>query len=216
MIKNKASFLIFFCVFLICFFPLNTYSKIGVGVGIGKIQVDEILKPGQTYHLPQLPVINTGDESINYKVSIEYRDNIKELRPDKKWINFYPDSFNLEPGKVQMVNVSIDLPINAKPGDYFTFLQAQPVKNDTGDGSNTSINIAAAAKLYFTIVPANIFMGVYYKMESLWEKFYPWDLIIVLLIIFIILVYIFRKKFNIQISLKEKKKRVKKTKSTNE
>jgi hypothetical protein len=211
MIKNKASLLICFCVLLICLFPLNTYSKIGVGVGIGKIEVDQQLRPGQTYNLPDLPVINTGDEPSSYQVSAEYRENVQELRPDKNWINFYPDTISLEPNSVKMVKVTLDLPIDAKPGDYFVFLQAQPIKSDVAGGVST-VNIAAAAKLYFTIVPANIFMGVYYKLESLWDKFYPWDLVVVLLIIFIVLVYIFRKKFNIQISLKQKKKRIKKNK----
>ncbi|HNP79442.1 MAG TPA: hypothetical protein PKI00_01160 [Candidatus Pacearchaeota archaeon] len=202
MAKNKVSLLIGFCVLLICLLPFNAYSKIGVGVGIGKIQVDEILRPGQTYHLPDLPVINTGDEAMLYQVSTEYRDNIKESDPDKDWINFYPNSFKLEPGSVKLVNVSIDLPIDAKPGNYFAFLQAQPIKEGENAEGSSSINIAAAAKLYFTIEPANIFQAVYYKLEYFWNKFYPWDLAIVGLIVLIILIYNFRKRFNIEIKPK--------------
>lgn len=202
MAKNKVSLLIGFCVLFICLLPFNAYSKIGVGVGIGKIQVDEILRPGQTYHLPDLPVINTGDEAMLYQVSTEYRDNIKESDPDKDWINFYPNSFKLEPGSVKLVNVSIDLPIDAKPGSYFAFLQAQPIKEVENAEGTSSVNIAAAAKLYFTIEPANIFQAVYYKLEYFWNKFYPWDLAIVVLIVLIILIYNFRKRFKIEIKPK--------------
>ncbi|GMX58424.1 MAG: hypothetical protein MCSN_0780 [Candidatus Microsyncoccus archaeolyticus] len=202
MIKNKLSFLVCFCVLLVCIFPSNIYSKIGVGVGIGKIEVDESLKPGQIYNLPDLPVINTGDEPSGYQVSAEYRENVKELRPDKSWIKFYPTSLSLEPNSVQMVKVTIELPVNAKPGDYFVFLQAQPVKNNVIDGGVSTVNIAAATKLYFTIAPANIFQAAYYRIEYFWNKFYPWDLVVICLIVLMILICAFRKNFNIKISPK--------------
>jgi hypothetical protein len=213
MIKNNLKFLIGFAVLAFYFFPFSAYSKIGVGVGAGKIIMDEPLMPGGIYTLPDLPVINTGDEFSNYSVSVEYRENVKELRPDKNWIVFYPSNFSLEPGKVQNVKVTINLPTNAKPGDYFAFLQAQPVKKEES-GITTSINIAAASKLYFTVNPSNILQALYYRTASLYDKFYPYDAMLLGFIGLIFLISILKSKFNIKISTKKKAKRKRKTKTT--
>ena len=55
-------------------------AKIGVGVGTGRIDVDEELRPGQAYVLPPFNVLNTGDEPANYRVLLSYNENQEELR----------------------------------------------------------------------------------------------------------------------------------------
>jgi len=203
MIKRNLG--IIYLIFLFFLSPLNTFADIGVGVGIGKIVLDEQLAPGGIYTLPKLPVINTGDVSSQYTVMVEYRENVEELRPEKNWFSFDPSSFVLEPGTSQNVDVVLSIPSNAKPGEYFAFLQAKPIKEaDLIDNSNTSINIAAASKLYFTIAPSNIFQAIYYKVTTLYDRFYPYDAMVLGFIIFVTIVFIIKNKFSIKISSKEK------------
>ena len=103
--------------------PLLVLAKIGVGVGIGKIQVDQPLKSGLIYTLPNFVLVNTGNEPSEYGVQIVYHENQKEMRPAKEWFKFEPSQFFLEPGQSQLVQIKLTLPIrSAKPGDYFAFL----------------------------------------------------------------------------------------------
>lgn len=70
-------------VLFINFLPSIAEAKIGVGVGTGKIEVDEALKPGSLYRLPPISVINTGDVEGVYSLTITYHEQQEEIRPEK-------------------------------------------------------------------------------------------------------------------------------------
>lgn len=182
--------------------PFAAFGSIGVGVGTGKIQVDEPLKPGLIYTLPPLTVVNTGDEPTEYTVSIDYRGNQPELRPNKEWFGFEPLQFALEPGQSRVVQIKLTLPVKAAPGDYFAYLEAHPIKKTTASGG-ASIGVAAAAKLYFTVVPANIFQGIYYRFISLYSRYHPWDTIILVVVFIAVSLRFIGKRFKFQIARKE-------------
>lgn len=185
-------------------FTQTAAAKIGVGVGTGKITVDEDLKPGQIYQIPSITVVNTGDEPLYYSLNTQYHHSQPELKPPANWFSFSPDEFYLEPGKTQVVEIRLDIPLKTEPGDYFAYLEAFPLKKS--ETQTTTIGVAAASKLYFTISPANIFQAIYYKIISLWRIYYPWSLWIVVTITLIVLVLISRKYININIGLKGKSK----------
>ncbi len=188
-------------VFLFLLFPHNVFAKIGVGVGTGKIQVEDKLKPGVIYQLPPFTVINTGDELGDYEVDISYHEKQPELSPPKSWFIFSPQKFHLEPGEVQTVDVKLNLPVTARPGDYFAYLEGHPVKkSQSGD---TTIGVAAAAKLYFTVVPENIFLGIYYKIISFWKVYAPWPQRVIVLLAIGVAYLLARKYLKIQIGLKK-------------
>lgn len=185
--------------------PLLAMAKIGVGVGTGKIILDQPAKPGLIYSLPSFTVINTGDEASEYEVTLEHRENQPELKPAKDWFSFEPANFYLEPGKTQVVQTKLSLPVKGvKPGDYFAFLSAHPVKK--ADTAGISIGVAAASKLYFTVQPANIFTGIYFRAVSLLALYRPWSYVILAVIIVSLAVMIFRRffSFNLGVSLKKK------------
>ncbi|MGC8851866.1 MAG: hypothetical protein ACP5PR_02110 [Minisyncoccia bacterium] len=185
--------------------PLEILARIGVGVGLGKIQVDKPLKAGMVYDLPSLPVINTGDEPGEYGVSIEYHKGQEEnpemgLKPAKEWFRFEPSTFYLEPGQIQQVKITLVLPMKTVPGNYFVYLEGHPVKKATS--GQTRVGVAAATKLYFTVVPANIFQGIYYRFVSLYSRYHPLDTIVLVLIALIVLIKLISKRFKIQIARK--------------
>lgn len=179
----------------------TAHARIGVGVGIGKIEVDEELKPGTIYQLPSFTVLNTGDETADYGVSIEYHEKQLELKPEEDWFIFSPDVFTLEPGAVQQVDVKLNLPLKVKPGDYFAYLEAHPLKKAEEGG--TRVGVAAAAKLYFTVVPANMVQGLYFKAASFWSVYAPWPQRAAAGLLVMVLILIVNKFFNIQIRVRK-------------
>ncbi len=105
----------------------------GVGVNVGSIEVDEPIAPGGTYRLPSIGVINTGHDPGTYSLRITYLSGQPEMEPAEDWFRFSPDLFVLEPDEAQSVIVSIQLPLTARPGDYFAFVEAFPVR-ETEEG----------------------------------------------------------------------------------
>ena len=202
MFKLKHGRLLF-ALFAVLFFfsPIIVFGRIGVGVGAGKIQIDKPFKAGGIYDLPALPVLNTGDEPGEYGVSVEYHEGVPQIRPSRDWFHFEPLSFHLNPGEVQLVKVTLTLPAKTQPGDYFAYLEGHPVKKSVS--GQTSIGVAAAAKLYFTVTPANIFQGIYYRFISLYSRYHPWDTIVLALIFAAILLRFIGKRFKFQIARKE-------------
>jgi len=182
----------------------DVFATIGVGVGTGKIVVDDELKPGSVYRLPSISVINTGDETGEYSIGVAYHQDQPELEPPKAWFRFSPDVFSLEPAQLQVVDVTLDVPVNAVPGDYFAYVEAFPLSNTGEEGSGTTIGIAAASKLYFEITPANVLAGVYYKAISLWKYYQPWSTRGAIVVGGIVTLVLMKKYLNIDINLKKK------------
>lgn len=200
MIKKFFIYLIFLSLVFISF-STSTFAKIGVGVNTGKIQVEEELRAGMIYKLPPITVINTGDEPAEYEASVAYHQDQPELRPEENWFIFSPQKFHLEPGKGQLVEIKINLPLQMEPGDYFAYLEGYPIAS--AQKGNTVIGVAAASKLYFTVVPANVLYALYYKIASIWKLYAPWPQRIAITLLSIVFLLLFKKFFNIQINLKK-------------
>ena len=63
--------LVFPLALVLAFFSCTlAFASIGVGVGTGKIELDEILRPGLDYSLPPITVINTGDEASEFILTV--------------------------------------------------------------------------------------------------------------------------------------------------
>lgn len=175
-------------------------QTIGVGVGTGKIELNEPVKPNLSYDLPPVAVFNNGDVKSDYEITVEYNEVQDELKPEKKWFNFSPKDFELEPGKAKTVNIVLAPEFSAKPGKYFAYIEAHPIKKDqTG---TTSIQVAAATKLYFEVKPANIFMRIFYALQAFWSKYHTWIIIAITAISLAIIVQMVKKHLNISVQRK--------------
>lgn len=197
----------FLLLLLFIFFgrPFVSMASLGVGIGTGKIQIDEELKNGMKYKFPSLAVTNTGDVVSNYTIDISYDQNQKELLPPLEWFTFTPEIFFLEPGETQKVNVELSVPVDkVVPGDYFGYLEAKPVIE--GEDGEATVGIAVAAKLNFTIQPSNLIEGIYYRAKDLFIEYQPWTTIISSLVALFTLRAIFRKFFSLDLSIKPRKK----------
>ncbi len=182
--------------------PSAAVAKLGVGVGLGKINIDEELSPGGIYKLPAVPVLNTGDEAADYEVEVTFLSEQEQEQPDAKWFSFTPQSFHLEPGKSQTVEVSMTLPVGTRPGDYFAFLEAHPVKK----GEGVTIGIAAATKLNFTVKPAGILGAIIERIRTFLENNSPASYYVLGAAGVVVLTLIGRRYIDLRIGVKRKKK----------
>ena len=196
--KTSKIFLITISLSLIAFPAL---ASVGVGVNLGKIQIDEPLKPGGIYNFPSIGVINTGDTAGEYELAVTYHQDQPQLRPVQEWFSFSPSSFNLEPGQSQSVAVKLTLPVKAKPGDYFAYLEAHPIIKA---GPGTTIGVAAATKTYFSVIPANIWQAIIWRISSFWTMYAPWTYVVLAIIVAAIIIALFRKFFAFQIGIRRK------------
>ncbi len=146
-------------------------------------------------------MMNTGDEPTNYEVSVAYHEKQPELMPPNGWFDYSPNGFFLQPGETKVVEVTLNLPLKAEPGKYFAYLEAHPAKKSTN--GNTTIGVAAAAKLYFTVVPANALSGIYYKIISFWKVNQPWSSRVTIAVGGILLALLAKKFLKIQVGIKQ-------------
>ena len=186
---------------LCLFLPLAISARMGVGIGTGEIKLDKPLKPGGFYDLPILAIFNTGTEASKYQVSIAYHQDNPELRPARDWFSFTPAEFYLEPGKSQTVKTTITIPLKTQPGKYFCFIEGFPIAKSQVGGA--SVGVAAAAKLYFTVQPANIFQAIFYKISFLFAKYSVWFYIIGSVLLLAIILSIARKFLSFNLAVKK-------------
>lgn len=177
-------------------------ARVGVGVGSGKINIQKPMHPGGIYELPLLPVLNTGDEEATYGISVAYNTTQPELRPAQEWFVFSPATFNLTPGESKAVYVQVRIPVNVKPGSYFAYLQARPALSRVA--GQTNIGIAAAAKLTFTVAPANIAQAAYYRLASLFAAGAPWTYVASIVIAAALLLSILQRYVHVSVGVRRK------------
>ena len=124
----------------------------------------------------------------------------EELRPEKEWFSFAPQAFPLNAGESQQVEVKLVLPVDARPGDYFAFLEAHPVTS----GEGVSIGVAAATKLNFTIKPAGVLGAAVERVRSLLENNAPTSYYVLGAAGGLILIGLVRRNLDISIGRKAK------------
>ena len=195
---KKILFLILISAFIS---PQLVFASVGVGVNLGKIEIDEPLKPGGLYNFPSIGVINTGDEAGDYELAVTYHQDQPEQRPLEEWFTFTPSSFRLEPGESQSVAVQLALPLKMTPGDYFAYLEAHPV---IIAGPGTTIGLAAATKTYFTVAPANIFQAITHRISSFVQNNAPWTYVALAIATGAGVIALFKRFFAFQFGIKRK------------
>lgn len=186
---------------LFLFSSSSTFAKVGVGMGAGEIRLTEPMKLGGIYQLPDLRIFNTGDETTTYGMDVAYHQDRTELRPAKEWFSFNPGKFTLEAGKSQEIRVTMTIPLKAEPGDYFAFVESGPMASNK---PGTSVGVAVASKLFFTVVPANIFQAVFFRTSSFFKAYAPWSWIGLVVLFAAILIALVRRFFSFNVAMRKK------------
>lgn len=172
-------------------------SSIGVGVGTGKIVVNEPIKSGSIYKLPDVVVFNTGTQTATYSLSVTLNQTQPQLKPNPAWFSFSPGRFELAPGKARSVTPTLHPPLSTPPGDYFAYLEARPVQ--TVKKGVASVGVAAATKLSFKVTPSNFFIGLINRIIALYKLYAPWTYIGTGLVLAAIVVILLRRRLHFTI-----------------
>lgn len=197
----KRSYLVFIWLLLISV-PTAVYAEtIGVGVGTGRIVLDEPIKPSMTYNLPSIAVFNNGDVESDYEMTVQYNETQAENKPPAEWVAFSPSNFKLEPGKAQQVSITLKPEYSATPGDYFAYLEAHPLKKD--ESGSTAVSVAAATKFHFKVVPANMFMRIYYALLAFWISYRLILIPVIAALVLAVLVLLAKRYLNIEVKRKK-------------
>lgn len=197
---------------VLCIFACATYfgstlalaeERVGVGVGSGKIHVEEVLFSGQTYAFPSLTVINTGTVKAEYSIHLTFHENQEQQRPEQDWFRFHPQTFSLEPGQAQLVEISAHFPLITPPGAYFAYLEAAPTHVENKGGS-ASIGIAAASKLTFTVGESSLAQAGGNWLKTIFTRYQAYILSVVGMFFLVPLIHFLRHNVDIRIKVKSK------------
>lgn len=188
---------------LVLLVPFLAQGKVGVGVNIGKIEIEEPLKPGGVYNLPTISVINTGDDPGIYELEVTYHEDQPQLRPKREWFSFDPPRFDLAAGQSQRVAVKLTLPVKAEPGEYLAYLEAHPVTATEGGGA--IIGIAAATKAYFRVEPANVWQALLHRISAIFRANQPLSLVVLVVVLLGVFIVLFRRFFSMKFGITRKK-----------
>lgn len=179
-----------------CLIPGTISAQAGVGVNLGNIQVDEDLAPGGRYYLPFVGVINTGQGASDYSVRVNYRPDQEQMRPPSEWFSFSPAIFRLEAGELEAVSIRLDIPITARPGEYFAHLEAYPVMPDE---PGVVLGVAAATKLSFTIRSSNWFQAAWQWLYQRANEASPYSYLIPGLAIVVGMGYLMSRRLRVRV-----------------
>lgn len=143
---------------------------VGAGVDIGRIDLSEPAKAGNTYRLTDITVVNTGDEPATFVMEAK-SINGKKLGAERSWFVFEPSSFRLYPKMPRVVRITMTVPADAKPGAYQTILAARPDLKVTGAG----VGVAAGARLKMNVVQSNPAELTYFSTKRWFVSNSPWS-----------------------------------------
>jgi hypothetical protein len=142
--------------------PPDTGALFSLTVSPGRI----VIPQGPTHQETSFEVSNSGGEDLDVTVATSELSQ----RPDgsvifnrrtpgsaASWVGATPMAFSLKPGQSQLVQVTIDIPVQPEPGDHqvgLTFLV--PIK---GSGGTVNINRGIGTQLLIA-VPGPVVHGV--------------------------------------------------------
>lgn len=196
---KKISLLIIVLLLL----PNLALARVGVNVGENKITIQESLPAGAIHKLPAITVINTGDQESQYRFRVIHKieKGISNLEND--WISFLPGSLKIDASQKKDVDVFLNLPVNAKPGNYFATIEVYPAK----DNGEAYLNTFESVRFYFSVKQTNFFAGFYYRITTLFSEYSPGGYIATAIVLLMIALWLLSNKFRVKVKLVIKKRK---------
>ncbi len=134
--------------------PPGVAAGSGAGVGASPIVLTTPAHPGQTYALPGLSVVNTGDEPSRYVARVERLASATGLDVPTAWVSFGMNDVLLAPGQWAILPLSLTVPPNAAVGRYGSDLIVATTASTAQGG--TIVGAAAATGLVFSVARPSI------------------------------------------------------------
>ena len=146
-------------------------ADVGVAMDTGKVEVSQRLSKGGTYQLPTIGVRNPGSEPSTYQMGVGHIQGQPDRPPPEGWFTFSPAEFTLEPGAMQPVRITLEIPTNARPDDYAGLLRAQLAAS----GEGAQVGAAAASQLTFTVKPSTVLEAWLLRGPTAMDAGAPWS-----------------------------------------
>jgi hypothetical protein len=186
------------CIFASTAWPGPVAADRGVSISLGSIAVSEALQAGREYRLPQLSVLNPGDERSAYVMDAVPLANEAVASLDPAWLSFAPASFTLEPGARRDVTVVLRVPSEAAAGPYLGMIRAVLA---TGDATGAVLGAAAGSRLTFTVeAPA---ASILRSITGAWTGAGPWSWALAAVLAGVALALILRRRFSLRIERRQ-------------
>jgi len=130
-------------------FPWLAQASIGVGVQGAPVRLHTVARPGSSYALPPVYVVNTGtqDEMISMRVQRLSHGPGRTVPPS--WIQFTGNGMQLPARKSARVPLELVVPAGAAPGKYLSDVVV--VGTAAISVGKTNLGVAAATKLEFSV-----------------------------------------------------------------
>jgi hypothetical protein len=167
----------------------------GVALDLGRLDVAQTLTPGGGYRLPPVGVRNPGDEPTSYRIVVSHVRGQGGKPIPENWVHVKPVELTLKPGRTQKVQVRLDLPTGANPGDYEGLLAAQMVTK----GKGAQVGAAAAAKMTFSVESATLLGAWWYRTRTFVSAHEPWSWLIPALLLAATMGWQLRRRFAFQV-----------------
>jgi hypothetical protein len=135
-------------------------ASIGVGVQADPVRLTSVARPGGSYPLPSLYVVNTGTEAESLSVQVKRLSAGPGQPIPASWIQIGNVSGNLGPRQQVLISLRLVAPADAKPGRYRSdiVVTGAAVDGTSASGANGTsgvrFGVAAATALQFSIGPA--------------------------------------------------------------
>lgn len=145
--------------------PAAAQASVGVGIQAGPVRLTGVAHPGGSYALPPVYVVNTGTQDESLSVRIE-RLSAGQGRPvPAAWVR-PGDAVRLSHNQSARIPLELVVPDAATPGEYLTDVVVKGSAAMSGGSAN--LDVAAATKLEFRVVP-RVVPGSWFVVPSwLW------------------------------------------------
>lgn len=103
-------------------------------------------------------VLSVSDWAVLEDGSLAFSKAASEKRSASSWITFSPSALTIQPGRSQLVRITVAVPENTAPGSYWTALFVQeraPATPPEGDVRAIFVRVRFAFLLYVVVSPAH-------------------------------------------------------------
>jgi hypothetical protein len=128
-----------------------TSASVGAGVGAKPIVLEKPASAGQSYTLPALYVVNTGNTRATLRVTVKRLSSGAERNVPTRWVVFGQNALDLAGNQSATVPLELDVPASAAPGTYMTNLVVGTFSAGS-QGGGATFGAAAATRLTFSVV----------------------------------------------------------------
>jgi hypothetical protein len=126
--------------------PAEATGGIGAGVGASPIELTTPAHPGGVYPLPDVLVVNTGNETSTYRLAVEELGRPKGRVVPAGWVRFDRNDFALGPGVSVKVPLVLNVAATAAKGRYASDIVVSTVAPSKGTGARVGAQAATALR----------------------------------------------------------------------